>query len=120
MSANNAYVAFPFGIAADRPCAADYDGDGKTDPCVFRGTADANQPDFYILRSSDQSAAFVSWGLPDDVPMLGDYDGDGKTDIGIFRPASHDWFWLRSSDLGVGFSNFGNTGDLSIPSAFVP
>jgi autotransporter-associated beta strand protein len=120
MSATNSYVAFPFGIATDKPCAADYDGDGKTDPCVFRGTADPNQPDFYILRSSDSSAAFVSWGLPDDIPMLGDYDGDGKTDIGIFRPASHDWYWLRSSNATVGISNFGQTGDLSIPSAFVP
>jgi hypothetical protein len=120
MSATAAYVAFPFGIATDRPCAADYDGDGKTDPCVFRGTADGNQPDFYILRSSDSSAAFVSWGLPEDVPMLGDYDGDGKTDIGIFRPGSHDWYWLRSSNASVGISNFGEIGDLSIPSAFVP
>jgi hypothetical protein len=120
MSATNSYVAFPFGIASDRPCAADYDGDGKTDPCVFRGTNDASQPDFYILKSTDLSAIYVSWGVVGDVPMLGDYDGDGKTDIGIFRPATHDWFWLRSSNVTVGISNFGLTGDLSIPSAFVP
>jgi autotransporter-associated beta strand protein len=120
MSSNNAYVAFPFGISTDRPCAADFDGDGKTDPCVFRGTTDPNQPDFYILKSSDQSALYVSWGLPNDVPMLGDYDGDGKTDVGVFRPASHDWFWLRSSNATVGLSSFGQTGDISIPSAFVP
>jgi autotransporter-associated beta strand protein len=120
MSATSSYVAFPFGIASDRPCAADYDGDGKTDPCVFRGTADGSQPDFYILRSSDSAAAFVSWGLPDDVPMLGDYDGDGKTDIGIFRPVSHQWYWLSSSNGSIGFSGFGQTGDISIPSAFVP
>ncbi|HEY0461743.1 MAG TPA: VCBS repeat-containing protein [Pyrinomonadaceae bacterium] len=120
MSATNSYVAFPFGISTDRPCAADFDGDGKTDPCVFRGTSDPNQPDFYILKSSDSSALFVSWGLPDDVPMLGDFDGDGKTDIGIFRAASHDWYWLRSSNATVGISNFGQPGDLSIPSAFVP
>lgn len=119
-SADNSYVAFPFGISTDRPCAADFDGDGKTDPCVFRATADGTQPDFYILESSDQTAVFVSWGLPGDIPMLGDYDGDGKTDIGIFRAASHEWFWLRSSNASVGASNFGQTGDLSIPSAFVP
>ena len=119
-SADNSYVAFPFGIASDRPCAADFDGDGKTDPCVFRATADGNQPDFFILRSSDLSAAFVSWGLPGDVPTAGDFDGDGKTDIGIFRPASNAWFWLQSSNTAVGFSAFGQTGDLPIPSAFVP
>ena len=119
-SSTNSYVAFPFGIATDRPCAADYDGDGKTDACVFRGTTDPNQPDFYILKSSDASALYVSWGLPNDVPMLGDYDGDGKTDIGIFRASSHDWYWLRSSNASVGFTNFGQTGDLSVPSAFVP
>jgi autotransporter-associated beta strand protein len=120
MSATSTYVAFPFGIATDRPCAADYDGDGRVDPCVFRGTADSNQPDFYILKSSDNSALYVSWGLPNDVPMLGDYDGDGKTDVGIFRPSSHDWFWLRSSNATVGTSNFGQAGDLSVPSAYVP
>ena len=120
MSATNSYVAFPFGIASDQPCAADFDGDGKTDPCVFRGTADAAQPDFYILQSSNQSSLFVSWGLPDDVPMLGDYDGDGKTDIGVFRPVSHEWYWLRSSNATVGISGFGQNGDLSIPSAYVP
>ena len=120
MSTTNSYLAFPFGIATDRPCAADYDGDGKTDPCVFRGTADGSQPDFYILRSSDSSAAYISWGLPDDVPMLGDYDGDGKTDVGIFRPSSLGWFWLRSSNGLINFTNFGQPGDLSVPSAYVP
>ena len=120
MSSTNSYLAFAFGIPTDRPCAADFDGDGKTDPCVFRGTADGNQPDFYILNSSNQTVSYVSWGLPNDVPMLGDYDGDGKTDIGIFRPASHEWYWLRSSNASVGFTNFGQTGDLSVPSAYVP
>jgi hypothetical protein len=52
--------------------------------------------------------------------MLGDYDGDSKTDIGIFRPASHDWYWLRSTNGTVGISSFGATGDLSVPSAYVP
>ncbi|MBS1795886.1 MAG: VCBS repeat-containing protein [Acidobacteria bacterium] len=120
MSATSTYVAFPFGIATDRPCAADYDGDGKTDPCVFRGTADPAQPDFFILKSSDSQPLYVSWGLPNDVPMLGDYDGDGKTDVGIFRSSSHDWYWLRSSNATVGSTNFGQTGDQSIPSAYVP
>ncbi len=120
LSATNSYTAFPFGIATDRPCAADYDGDGKTDACVFRGTADGSQPDFYIIRSSDQSAQYVSWGVPDDLPMLGDYDGDGRIDIGIFRASSQQWYWIRSSNSTVGFSGFGQTGDLSIPSAYVP
>jgi hypothetical protein len=120
MSATGSYVAFPFGIATDKPCAADFDGDGKTDPCVYRATDDPNQPDFYILKSSDSGLLGLSWGVSGDLPMLGDYDGDGKTDIGIFRAVSHDWYWLRSSTGSLGFSNFGNTGDLSIPSAYVP
>jgi hypothetical protein len=119
-SGNSSYIAFPFGIATDRPCAADYDGDGKTDPCVYRGTTDPNQPDFYILRSSDNGFSGISWGIPGDLPTLGDYDGDGKTDIGIFRPSNHEWYWLRSSNGTPGFSNFGQNGDLPVPSAFVP
>ncbi len=120
LSSTDSYTAFPFGIATDRPCAADYDGDGKTDACVFRGTSDGSQPDFYIINSSDQSASYVSWGIPDDLPILGDYDGDGKTDIGIFRAASQQWYWIRSSDSTVGFSTFGQAGDVSVPSAYVP
>ncbi len=120
LSATDSYSAFPFGISTDRPCAADFDGDGKTDACVFRGTADGNLPDFYIIRSSDQTAQYFSWGLPDDLPMLGDYDGDGRVDIGIFRAMSQQWFWVRSSNSSVGFSTFGNAGDVSIPSSYVP
>lgn len=120
MSGNSSYVAFPFGISTDRPCAADFDGDGKTDPCVYRGTTDPSQPDFYILRSSDNGFSGISWGIPGDLPTQGDFDGDGKTDIGIFRPSNQEWYWLRSSNGTLGFTNFGQNGDLSVPSAYVP
>lgn len=120
MSANSAYVAFPFGIATDRPCAADYDGDGKTDPCVFRATADGTQPDFYILRTSDNTAVYASWGLPGDIPLIADFDGDGRSDVGVSRPSTRNWYFVRSGNGSVGSAIVGVAGDIDVPAAFVP
>lgn len=65
-------------------------------------------PGCLLLFSSNIFSAVKTW------------DGGGKTDLGIFRPVSHDWYSLRGSNATVGISNFGQAGDLSIPSAFVP
>jgi hypothetical protein len=73
----------------------DYDGDGKTDPAIFRPSTGL----WAILKSSTNysSALYVSWGLSTDVPAPADFDGDGKTDPAIFRPSTGLWAMLKSS-----------------------
>ena len=44
-----------------------------------------------------------------------DFDGDGKTDISIFRPATGDWWYLKSSDGQNRAFGFGNATDKLVP-----
>jgi hypothetical protein len=90
-----------WGIGTDTPAPGDYDGDGKTDFCVFR--PDANGA-FYALRSSDAGLISLNFGTTGDVPAPGDYDGDGRTDFAVYRPSDGAFYVLQSGDgslLGV-------------------
>ena len=69
----------------DKPLGADFDGDGKIDPGVFRPSSG----EWFIRLSSTGYGNWVyyQWGLPTDVPLVGDFDGDGKADLSVFRPS---------------------------------
>lgn len=97
--------AVQFGAAGDVPVAADYDGDGYTDPAVFRNGV------WYISRSSDGGVGVIQFGSEGDVPTVGDYDGDGIADVSVWRASTGVWYVINSSNGEYRVQNFGAEGD---------
>ena len=58
----------PFGLDGDTPQPADYDGDGKADPTVFR----PETGDWYSLRTTEGLSG-ANWGTVGDRPVAGAY-----------------------------------------------
>jgi hypothetical protein len=101
------FFALNWGVSTDLVTPGDFDGDGKTDFAVFRANADASQPDFYILNSSNFTISGYSWGVPADIPVVEDYDGDARDDIAVYRPSGRTWYVLRSSNASLQtYTNF--------------
>lgn len=96
----------------------DFDGDGKTDLSLFRPSDSVNEPDFRILRSSNNVTSEVAWGSVGDLAANSDYDGDGRTDYAVFRPSTGTWFILQSSNNSIVALNFGLSGDKLAPADF--
>ncbi|HLM03352.1 MAG TPA: VCBS repeat-containing protein, partial [Pyrinomonadaceae bacterium] len=112
-------AAAAFGFGTDLIAPADYDGDGRTDIAVFRGSNNPSEADFYFLPSGDPgNLRGVPFGAVADLPVVADYDGDGKADFAVFRPAENAWYLLRST---AGFTGvvFGLAGDKPVPAAFI-
>lgn len=60
----------------------DYDGDGRTDPTVFRPTDGV----WYSLLSLNGGVKYQNWGLGTDITALNaDFDGDGISDHAAIR-----------------------------------
>jgi hypothetical protein len=74
---------------------------------------------WFILRSEDSSFYSVPFGANGDFAVPGDYDGDGRFDTAVFRPSLNTWYIQRTS-AGTAIVSFGASGDLPVPSAFVP
>jgi uncharacterized delta-60 repeat protein len=113
-SSTNQFVGIHFGVAEDKPVAADYDGDGKTDLAVWRPSDGV----WYRINSGADTFTATQFGIAEDKPSPGDYDGDGKADLAVFRPSQGTWYLLRSTSGFTGVQ-FGASGDLPAPNAFV-
>ncbi|MCS6874564.1 MAG: FG-GAP-like repeat-containing protein [Pyrinomonadaceae bacterium] len=96
----------------------DFDGDGKTDASVFRPSDSDLDPDFFVLKSSDNNLFTSFWGGSGDLPVNADYDGDGRTDIAVFRPSAGMWFILLSGNNMFLVRNFGLASDKPLPADY--
>jgi hypothetical protein len=88
----------------------DFDGDGKTDPSVYRPSTG----DWYLLNTTTGFRA-LHFGLPSDTMVPADYTGDGKTDMAVWRPSEGIWYVLRSEDNTFYGAGFGTAGDVPAP-----
>jgi hypothetical protein len=99
----------------DTPVVGDYNGDGISDPAIWRGSAGV-----WIIPMSPafNTYQFFSWGLTGDTPVGADVDGDGQTDIGYWRPSTGVWGFLKStanySYASPQWFNWGTTGDIPV------
>jgi hypothetical protein len=108
-------IAFQFGNSSDKAVQGDYTGDGKADVALFR----PNTGEWFVLRSENQSYYSFPFGTTGDIPAPGDYDGDGKMDATVFRSSNNTWYSNRTT-AGTLIQSFGQTGDVPVPSTFVP
>ena len=84
--------------AGDKPVPGDYDGDGKSDFCVFRALVGT----WFIIKSSNNAEEHYYFGADGDIPVAADFDGDGKTDAAIYRSSGGNGTWhIRQSSTGT-------------------
>ncbi|HEX6127149.1 MAG TPA: VCBS repeat-containing protein [Pyrinomonadaceae bacterium] len=57
----------------------------------------------------------MTFGTATDKPVQGEYTGDGKFDVAFWRPATGEWFILRSEDMTYYSAPFGGPGDVPVP-----
>lgn len=84
------------GEAGDIAAPADYDGDGKVEPAVFR----ASEGKFYLPNNK-----VVVLGKAGDIPVCGDWDGDGFADVAVYRPATLTWYIYGMDSIRFGHKN---------------
>ncbi len=98
------------------PVPGDYDGDSRTDPCLYQESTGV-----WIGRLSGSGYRLASGALggPGYSPLpSGDYDGDGRVDPGVYHRASGQWTVLFSASWTMAQGVLGGPGFLPVPSDY--
>jgi hypothetical protein len=106
-----------WGSSTDKAVPGDYDGDGKTDFCVFRASAGT----WFIIKSSSGSSytqEYYYFGTTGDLPRAADFDGDGKSDAAVYRPSNGTWYIRQSSTGNLVSQQFGISSDVPTPADY--
>ena len=109
----NNFTTVQWGTNGDRQVAADYDGDGRIDPAVFRPSGV-----WYIRVTGNGNVLSRQFGISTDTLVPADYDGDNKTDVAIFRNGV--WYYQRSLDNSVAAQQWGLGTDTAVESVYTP
>ena len=85
-SAGGDHGGLVFGHEGDEAFFVDFDGDGLSDPLIYRRRP-GHDTEWHYKLSSTGTYAMVLWGKGDNTefPVLEDFDADGITDIGVAR-----------------------------------
>lgn len=102
-----------WGATGDRVAPGDYDGDGRTDAAVFRGS-----PGIFFVNKSGGGTEAVYWGANGDIVVPGDYDGDGRTDYAVYRETNPRQFFIRTQTGGTQRYEFGTNTDFPAPADY--
>ena len=106
-------AALQFGAPGDIPLWADFAGDGKREPALYR------KGQWLISMHADAKVDLTLnfGGQPGDIPLAADVDGDGRADLVVFRAGEWDVRGTRNPAVTQIF-HFGAAGDVPLLADF--
>jgi hypothetical protein len=93
LSSGNPSRTFSFGDSSYQQLTCDFNGDGRTEPVLFReGTW------LYRTSMTGTTTQTFNFGQAGDRPLCGDWNGDGREEVGVFRSGR----WLLRTGVASG------------------